>query len=137
LKWAQHGKHSHCGGSGGPAGGQAPGSGRAGQLLAVITEWITRGTVPHTQFLIGRANTHTQKRIHTHTYNPLGLSEHAEASSPNQLGNMANQLGQLFNKNTQSIFFNFKQKPVQRMLDFDFLCGGLGGGAGRGGSNRV
>jgi ATP citrate (pro-S)-lyase len=32
-------------------------------------------------------------------------------------------LGQLFSKDTQSIFFNFKQKPVQRMLDFDFLCG--------------
>ncbi|GBF97148.1 ATP-citrate lyase B [Raphidocelis subcapitata] len=36
---------------------------------------------------------------------------------------MAPQIGQLFSKQTQSIFFNFKQKPVQRMLDFDFLCG--------------
>ncbi|KAI8471432.1 MAG: citrate synthase-like protein [Monoraphidium minutum] len=36
---------------------------------------------------------------------------------------MASSLGQLFSKDTQSIFFNFKQKPVQRMLDFDFLCG--------------
>eukprot|EP00198_Chlamydomonas_reinhardtii_P012618 XP_001701955.1 ATP citrate lyase, subunit B [Chlamydomonas reinhardtii] len=32
-------------------------------------------------------------------------------------------LGQLFNKETQAIFFNYKEKPVQRMLDFDFVCG--------------
>lgn len=31
--------------------------------------------------------------------------------------------GQLFSKDTQAIFFNWKQLPVQRMLDFDFLCG--------------
>lgn len=35
----------------------------------------------------------------------------------------ASSLGQLFSSSTQSIFFNYKQKPVQRMLDFDFLCG--------------
>jgi ATP citrate (pro-S)-lyase len=34
------------------------------------------------------------------------------------------QLGQLFSKETQAIFFNYKQNPVQRMLDYDFLCGG-------------
>ena len=34
------------------------------------------------------------------------------------------ELGQLFSKDTQAIFFNFKEKPVQRMLDFDYLCGG-------------
>jgi hypothetical protein len=32
-------------------------------------------------------------------------------------------LGQLFSKETQAIFFNYKEKPVQRMLDFDFVCG--------------
>ena len=32
-------------------------------------------------------------------------------------------LGQLFSRETQAIFFNYKEKPVQRMLDFDFLCG--------------
>ncbi|KAM0948457.1 putative ATP citrate synthase [Dioscorea sansibarensis] len=31
--------------------------------------------------------------------------------------------GQLFSKNTQALFYNYKQLPVQRMLDFDFLCG--------------
>ncbi len=31
--------------------------------------------------------------------------------------------GQLFSKDTQAIFYNWKQLPVQRMLDFDFLCG--------------
>eukprot|EP01025_Chloroclados_australasicus_P000761 TRINITY_DN10289_c0_g1_i1.p1 TRINITY_DN10289_c0_g1~~TRINITY_DN10289_c0_g1_i1.p1 ORF type:complete len:613 (-),score=80.50 TRINITY_DN10289_c0_g1_i1:512-2350(-) len=31
--------------------------------------------------------------------------------------------GQLFSKDSQAIFFNFKAKPAQRMLDFDFLCG--------------
>lgn len=31
--------------------------------------------------------------------------------------------GQLFSKDTQAIFYNWKEKPVQRMLDFDFLCG--------------
>eukprot|EP00271_Cylindrocystis_brebissonii_P019819 TRINITY_DN623_c0_g1_i1.p1 TRINITY_DN623_c0_g1~~TRINITY_DN623_c0_g1_i1.p1 ORF type:complete len:609 (-),score=120.98 TRINITY_DN623_c0_g1_i1:354-2180(-) len=31
--------------------------------------------------------------------------------------------GQLFSRTTQALFYNFKQNPVQRMLDFDFLCG--------------
>ncbi|KAL4428457.1 hypothetical protein ABPG75_002546 [Micractinium tetrahymenae] len=31
--------------------------------------------------------------------------------------------GQLFTRETQAIFYNWKQLPVQRMLDFDFLCG--------------
>ena len=31
--------------------------------------------------------------------------------------------GQLFSKSTQAIFFNYKEKPVQRMLDFDYVCG--------------
>ena len=31
--------------------------------------------------------------------------------------------GQIFSKDTQAIFYNWKQNPVQRMLDFDFLCG--------------
>mmetsp|Transcript_17361 Transcript_17361/g.29726 ORF Transcript_17361/g.29726 Transcript_17361/m.29726 type:complete len:614 (+) Transcript_17361:97-1938(+) len=29
----------------------------------------------------------------------------------------------LFSTATQAIFYNFKEKPVQRMLDFDFVCG--------------
>mmetsp|Transcript_2972 Transcript_2972/g.7253 ORF Transcript_2972/g.7253 Transcript_2972/m.7253 type:complete len:612 (-) Transcript_2972:171-2006(-) len=28
----------------------------------------------------------------------------------------------LFSKKTQAVFYNFKQEPVQRMLDFDYLC---------------
>ncbi|KAL1334935.1 hypothetical protein AAHE18_11G213100 [Arachis hypogaea] len=31
--------------------------------------------------------------------------------------------GQLFSSNTQALFYNYKQLPIQRMLDFDFLCG--------------
>jgi hypothetical protein len=34
-------------------------------------------------------------------------------------------LGQLFSKATQAIFYNWKEKPVQRMLDFDFICGAV------------
>jgi len=33
------------------------------------------------------------------------------------------EFGQLFSADTQAVFFNWKEKPVQRMLDFDFLCG--------------
>jgi hypothetical protein len=33
--------------------------------------------------------------------------------------------GQLFSRSTQALFYNYKQSPVQRMLDFDFLCGML------------
>eukprot|EP00878_Enallax_costatus_P014196 GHUV01014848.1.p1 GENE.GHUV01014848.1~~GHUV01014848.1.p1 ORF type:complete len:206 (+),score=49.41 GHUV01014848.1:163-780(+) len=33
------------------------------------------------------------------------------------------EIGQLFSRETQAIFYNWKEKPVQRMLDFDFLCG--------------
>ena len=35
--------------------------------------------------------------------------------------------GQLFSRTTQALFFNYKQNPVQRMLDFDFLCGKVEG----------
>lgn len=31
--------------------------------------------------------------------------------------------GQLFSRDTQAVFYNWKQLPCQRMLDFDFLCG--------------
>jgi hypothetical protein len=32
-------------------------------------------------------------------------------------------IGQIFTKETQAIFYNYKEKPVQRMLDFDFVSG--------------
>lgn len=32
-------------------------------------------------------------------------------------------VGQLFSRESQAIFYNWKANPVQRMLDFDFLCG--------------
>ena len=31
--------------------------------------------------------------------------------------------GQIFSSETQAVFYNWKQKPIQRMLDFDYLCG--------------
>ncbi|XP_062108796.1 ATP-citrate synthase beta chain protein 2-like [Humulus lupulus] len=31
--------------------------------------------------------------------------------------------GQLFSRTTQALFYNYKQLPIQWMLDFDFLCG--------------
>uniref|UniRef100_A0A0D6R5U4 ATP citrate synthase n=1 Tax=Araucaria cunninghamii TaxID=56994 RepID=A0A0D6R5U4_ARACU len=31
--------------------------------------------------------------------------------------------GQIFSRTTQALFYNYKQLPIQRMLDFDFLCG--------------
>eukprot|EP00192_Tetraselmis_astigmatica_P015423 CAMPEP_0117667044 /NCGR_PEP_ID=MMETSP0804-20121206/10735_1 /TAXON_ID=1074897 /ORGANISM="Tetraselmis astigmatica, Strain CCMP880" /LENGTH=180 /DNA_ID=CAMNT_0005474701 /DNA_START=283 /DNA_END=825 /DNA_ORIENTATION=- len=31
--------------------------------------------------------------------------------------------GNIFSKDTQCLFYNYKAKPAQRMLDFDFLCG--------------
>lgn len=40
---------------------------------------------------------------------------------PGWICNMAT--GQLFSKTTQALFYNYKQLPIQRMLDFDFLCG--------------
>ena len=39
---------------------------------------------------------------------------------------MATADGNLFSKTTQCIFYNYKPKPAQRMLDFDFLCGQWG-----------
>jgi len=29
----------------------------------------------------------------------------------------------LFSRDTRALFYNFKKEPVQRMLDFDYLCG--------------
>ncbi|XP_054820159.1 ATP-citrate synthase beta chain protein 1-like [Prosopis cineraria] len=31
--------------------------------------------------------------------------------------------GQLFSRSTQALLYNYKQLPIQSMLDFDFLCG--------------
>ncbi|KAJ1692053.1 hypothetical protein LUZ63_008751 [Rhynchospora breviuscula] len=31
--------------------------------------------------------------------------------------------GNIFSNTTQALFYNYKQLPIQRMLDFDFLCG--------------
>ena len=39
----------------------------------------------------------------------------------------ADHLGQIFSKDTQAIFYNYKPGPVQRMLDFDYLCGAFEG----------
>jgi hypothetical protein len=38
--------------------------------------------------------------------------------------------GNLFSKATQCLFYNYKPKPAQRMLDFDFLCGEWPSGQG-------
>lgn len=29
----------------------------------------------------------------------------------------------LFSRSTKAIFFNYKRQPIQRMLDFDYICG--------------
>src|SRR3990167_8436473 len=29
----------------------------------------------------------------------------------------------LFDRSTQAVFYNYKPQPIQRMLDFDHLCG--------------
>lgn len=39
------------------------------------------------------------------------------------LWDQAMATGQLFSRTTQALFYNYKQLPIQRMLDFDFLCG--------------
>ncbi|KAL6778097.1 ACLB1 [Auxenochlorella protothecoides x Auxenochlorella symbiontica] len=44
-------------------------------------------------------------------------------TSPRPSAGRYGQAGQLFTKQTQAIFYNWKQLPVQRMLDFDYLCG--------------
>ncbi|KAI3498888.1 hypothetical protein L1887_34674 [Cichorium endivia] len=31
--------------------------------------------------------------------------------------------GQLFSRTIEALFYNYKQLQIQRMLDFDFLCG--------------
>uniref|UniRef100_A0A0D3AX21 CoA-binding domain-containing protein n=1 Tax=Brassica oleracea var. oleracea TaxID=109376 RepID=A0A0D3AX21_BRAOL len=31
--------------------------------------------------------------------------------------------GQLCSRTTQALFYNYKQLPIQRVIDFDFLCG--------------
>lgn len=34
----------------------------------------------------------------------------------------ASRSGQLFSRETTAIFYNYKRNPIQRMLDFDFIC---------------
>lgn len=43
----------------------------------------------------------------------------------------SSSLGEIFSRTTQAVFFNLKPAPIQRMLDFDYVCGkrrGRGGG---------
>lgn len=51
----------------------------------------------------------------------LGGAAFQEKAAERSAGAMAT--GQLFSRSTQALFYNYKQSPVQRMLDFDFLCG--------------
>ena len=32
-------------------------------------------------------------------------------------------VGQIFSRETQAIFYNFKPQPIQRMMDYDFVSG--------------
>lgn len=43
----------------------------------------------------------------------------ASTMEPNSAAAVA---GSLFSRETTAIFYNFKLKPIQRMLDFDFIC---------------
>lgn len=49
------------------------------------------------------------------------ISPFSDSQFSFRANNMAT--GQLFSRNTQALFYNYKQLPIQRMLDFDFLCG--------------
>ena len=35
----------------------------------------------------------------------------------------SSSLGEIFSRATQAVFFNLKPAPIQRMLDFDYVCG--------------
>lgn len=35
----------------------------------------------------------------------------------------SSSLGEIFSRTTQAVFFNLKPAPIQRMLDFDYVCG--------------
>ena len=47
----------------------------------------------------------------------------------------SSSMGEIFSRSTQAVFFNLKPAPIQRMLDFDFVCGTRrreeGGGGGK------
>ncbi|KAI7836807.1 hypothetical protein COHA_009351 [Chlorella ohadii] len=50
-------------------------------------------------------------------------TERVQSPRPSGRAYGLSAVGQLFSRDTQAIFYNWKQLPVQRMLDFDFLCG--------------
>nr|CAD1833156.1 unnamed protein product [Ananas comosus var. bracteatus] len=55
---------------------------------------------------------------------PLLASPRAISSSSRLLDyRCASWLQDNFSRSTQALFYNYKQLPIQRMLDFDFLCG--------------
>ncbi|KAJ6891414.1 hypothetical protein NC651_024802 [Populus alba x Populus x berolinensis] len=56
--------------------------------------------------------------------NALDLVGTVKCYDPCQFGVLYTMAtGQLFSRTTQALFYNYKQLPIQRMLDFDFLCG--------------
>ena len=59
---------------------------------------------------------------YTRFYNKAQVPRSAPLIVRTPAANMVH-LGRLFSPDTSCIFYNFKDKPVQRMLDFDFVCG--------------
>jgi len=43
--------------------------------------------------------------------------------APPASSSSSSSMGEIFSRTTQAVFFNLKPAPIQRMLDFDFVCG--------------
>lgn len=46
-----------------------------------------------------------------------------EKMTPAPPSSSSSSLGEIFSRSTQAVFFNLKPAPIQRMLDFDYVCG--------------
>ena len=46
-----------------------------------------------------------------------------ERMTPAPAASPSSSLGEIFSRTTQAVFFNLKPAPIQRMLDFDYVCG--------------
>ena len=59
----------------------------------------------------------------TPTTTPTTTKDEEMTPAPPASSSSSSSMGEIFSRPTQAVFFNLKPAPIQRMLDFDFVCG--------------
>lgn len=70
-----------------------------------------------------KAKTTTKAKPAATTTTPTTTKDEEMTPAPPASSSSSSSMGEIFSRTTQAVFFNLKPAPIQRMLDFDFVCG--------------